>query len=110
MIHGGKKGRGGILLKVVIMSTTMDLGGLKVLFAKPKTFLNYETGNNHAKDFFGVHDQFMPGQILDEQIANETKGGAGKQNVDDGSRRSSLESIRTSSTESTSDERCTLTI
>jgi ATP-dependent RNA helicase DHR2 len=71
LIHGDKKGRGGIPLKVVVMSATMDLGGLETFFAKPGTHPNYNPGKNHGQDFFGIYDD------LKEENADEVKGGAG---------------------------------
>ncbi|KAG9248826.1 P-loop containing nucleoside triphosphate hydrolase protein [Calycina marina] len=47
LIHGDKRGRGGVPLKVIIMSATLDLGGLKTFFAKPETKPDYEPGKNH---------------------------------------------------------------
>jgi ATP-dependent RNA helicase DHR2 len=49
IIHGDKNGRGGIPLKVVIMSATLDLGGIEAYFGKPDTQLRYKPGNNHGK-------------------------------------------------------------
>jgi ATP-dependent RNA helicase DHR2 len=49
LVHGDKGGRGGLPLKVVIMSATLDLGGLEAFFAKPGTRPNYEPGQNHGK-------------------------------------------------------------
>ncbi|KAG0651067.1 putative ATP-dependent RNA helicase prh1 [Hyphodiscus hymeniophilus] len=56
LVHGSKKGRGGIPLKVVIMSATMDLGGLETFFAKPGFHFKYKPGKNHGQDLFGVLD------------------------------------------------------
>ncbi|KAE9381755.1 P-loop containing nucleoside triphosphate hydrolase protein [Stipitochalara longipes BDJ] len=49
IIHGDKKGRGGIPLKLVVMSATLDLGGIEAFFAKPGTQPKYQPGNNHGK-------------------------------------------------------------
>lgn len=49
ILHGDKKGRGGVPLKVVVMSATLDLGGIEAFFAKPKTQPDYVPGNNHGK-------------------------------------------------------------
>jgi ATP-dependent RNA helicase DHR2 len=89
LIHGDKKGRGGIPLKVVIMSATMDLGGLETFFAKPETQLHYIPGKNHGQDFFGIYDQ------LKEENADDVKGGTGPNIVGFQSRRSSLDSSNT---------------
>jgi ATP-dependent RNA helicase DHR2 len=63
IVHGDKKGRGGIPLKVVIMSATLDLGGLEAFFAKPETQPNYKPGQNH-------------GRILAPHLLEEESGGA----------------------------------
>jgi len=49
IIHGDKKGRGGIPLKLIVMSATLDLGGIEAFFAKPGTQPTYQPGNNHGK-------------------------------------------------------------
>lgn len=49
IIHGDKKGRGGIPLKLVVMSATLDLGGIEAFFARPGTQPAYKPGNNHGK-------------------------------------------------------------
>jgi ATP-dependent RNA helicase DHR2 len=49
LIHGDKKGRGGIPLKLVVMSATLDLGGIEAFFGKPDTHPKYKPGNNHGK-------------------------------------------------------------
>ncbi|KAH8602762.1 P-loop containing nucleoside triphosphate hydrolase protein [Bisporella sp. PMI_857] len=49
LLHGDKKGRGGISLKVIIMSATLDLGGLEAFFAKPESMPDYNPGENHGK-------------------------------------------------------------
>ncbi|TAQ91295.1 hypothetical protein B7494_g468 [Chlorociboria aeruginascens] len=67
LVHGDKKGRGGISLKVVIMSATMDLGGLEAFFAKPETQPDYQPGNNHGRT--------LAPHLLDEEqeMANNAK-------------------------------------
>ena len=49
LLHGDSKGRGGIPLKVVIMSATLDLGGLEAFFGKSETRPKYMPGKNHGK-------------------------------------------------------------
>lgn len=49
LVHGDKKGRGGVPLKVVVMSATLDLGGLEAFFSNPETRSKYEPGKNHGK-------------------------------------------------------------
>jgi len=45
-----KKGRGGIPLKVVIMSATMDLGGYHAFFSRPGTApKNYQPGHSYGQ-------------------------------------------------------------
>jgi ATP-dependent RNA helicase DHR2 len=48
ILHGDKKGRGGLPLKVVVMSATLDLGGIEAFFAKPKSGSKYKPGKNHG--------------------------------------------------------------
>ncbi|KAH7364612.1 P-loop containing nucleoside triphosphate hydrolase protein [Rhexocercosporidium sp. MPI-PUGE-AT-0058] len=48
LVHGDKSGRGGIPLKVVIMSATLDLGGIEAFFARPTTN-RYRPGQNHGR-------------------------------------------------------------
>jgi ATP-dependent RNA helicase DHR2 len=54
IVHGDKRSRGGIPLKVVVMSATLDLGGIEAFFRKPHTQSKYEPGNNHGK-FLAAH-------------------------------------------------------
>jgi ATP-dependent RNA helicase DHR2 len=49
IIHGDKKGRGGVPLKLVVMSATLDLGGIEAFFANPSLRPKYRPGNNHGK-------------------------------------------------------------
>jgi len=49
IIHSDKKGRGGIPLKLVVMSATLDLGGIEAFFAKPGTQPTYKPGKNHGR-------------------------------------------------------------
>lgn len=49
LVHGDLKGRGGIPLKVVVMSATFDLGGYEAFFAKPETRPDYQPGKNYGK-------------------------------------------------------------
>jgi ATP-dependent RNA helicase DHR2 len=49
IIHGDRKGRGGIPLKLVVMSATLDLGGIEAFFAKPGSQPTYKPGNNYGK-------------------------------------------------------------
>ncbi|KAM3077038.1 Salivary acidic proline-rich phosphoprotein 1/2 [Clarireedia jacksonii] len=48
LIHGPKTGRGGIPLKVIIMSATLDLGGYEAFFAKPGSVPDYKPGSNYG--------------------------------------------------------------
>jgi ATP-dependent RNA helicase DHR2 len=48
LIHGDKKGRGGIPLKVVVMSATLDLGGIEAFFAKPERGSKYKPGKTYG--------------------------------------------------------------
>ncbi|KAL3424843.1 ATP-dependent RNA helicase prh1 [Phlyctema vagabunda] len=65
IVHGDLKGRGGIPLKVVIMSATLDLGGLEAYFSLPHTVPDYRPGKNH-ETVFAEH-------LLKEQAAEKTK-------------------------------------
>lgn len=49
IVLGDKKGRGGVPLKVVLMSATMDLGGYEAFFAKPEWDPTYVPGQNYGK-------------------------------------------------------------
>ena len=49
LVHSDKAGRGGIPLKVVVMSATLDLGGLEAFFAKPETLPDYKPGKNYGR-------------------------------------------------------------
>ncbi|KAF8856943.1 P-loop containing nucleoside triphosphate hydrolase protein [Acephala macrosclerotiorum] len=49
LLHSDKAGRGGVPLKVVIMSATLDLGGIEAFFAKPETIPKYHPGHNHGR-------------------------------------------------------------
>jgi ATP-dependent RNA helicase DHR2 len=82
LIHGDKKGRGGIPLKVVVMSATLDLGGLEAFFAKPETRPKYKPGRNH-------------GDILASHLLERDSGGASasKESPDHQSRRSSADTF-----------------
>lgn len=51
ILHGDLRGRGGVPLKVVIMSATLDLGGLEAFFARPGINHTYHPGNNHQRTF-----------------------------------------------------------
>jgi ATP-dependent RNA helicase DHR2 len=77
LVHSDKAGRGGIPLKVVIMSATLDMGGLEAFFAKPETLPDYKPGENHGR-------VIAPHLLEDEEIntANKkaVKGGTSKDN------------------------------
>ncbi|CZR50556.1 related to ATP-dependent RNA helicase [Phialocephala subalpina] len=49
LLHSDKAGRGGVPLKVVVMSATLDLGGIEAFFAKPETIPRYNPGHNHGR-------------------------------------------------------------
>jgi ATP-dependent RNA helicase DHR2 len=49
IVHGDKAGRGGIPLKVVLMSATMELGGIEAFFAKPGWDPDYIPGHNYGR-------------------------------------------------------------
>ncbi|KIN04739.1 hypothetical protein OIDMADRAFT_157006 [Oidiodendron maius Zn] len=63
LIHGDKRGRGGIPLKVVIMSATLDLGGLEAFFSKPEALSNYKP----------VAVEYVEGRQYDVNIFYEVK-------------------------------------
>ncbi|TVY83431.1 putative ATP-dependent RNA helicase prh1 [Lachnellula suecica] len=48
IVLGDKKGRGGIPLKVVLMSATVELGGIEAFFAKKDWDPTYEPGSNYG--------------------------------------------------------------
>lgn len=49
IVHGDKKLRGGIPLKLVVMSATLDMGGLQAFLGKPEARLDYQPGNDHGR-------------------------------------------------------------
>jgi len=49
IVHGDKAGRGGIPLKVVLMSATMELGGIEAFFSKPGWNPDYVPGHNYGR-------------------------------------------------------------
>ncbi len=51
LVHSDFKGRGGVPLKVIVMSATLDLGGIEAFFAKPGTRPQYKPGTNHGNVF-----------------------------------------------------------
>ncbi|KAJ5038791.1 uncharacterized protein L3040_006470 [Drepanopeziza brunnea f. sp. 'multigermtubi'] len=48
IVHGDKRGRGGIPLKIVIMSATLDLGGIEAFFARPASQPNYKPESENS--------------------------------------------------------------
>lgn len=50
LVHGDKKGRGGVPLKVVIMSATLDLRRIEAFFAKPTPASRYTPGKNRRRN------------------------------------------------------------
>jgi len=100
LIHGDKKGRGGIPLKVIIMSATLDLGGLETFFAKPNTKQQYEPGENHGK----VLKKHMLKYEKESQEGSKNKKPEKTNNKDDQSPRSSAGSYSSWSGISSSEE------
>ncbi|KAG4430782.1 hypothetical protein IFR05_013733 [Cadophora sp. M221] len=68
LVHGDKSGRGGIPLKVVIMSATLDLGGIEAFFAKPTATDRYKPGQNHGR----VLAPHMLEDEVDEDLSKES--------------------------------------
>lgn len=66
IVHGDKKGRGGIPLKVVIMSATLDLGGYEAFFAQPESQPHYQPGNNYGSIL-------APHLVHNEKVIEATK-------------------------------------
>jgi ATP-dependent RNA helicase DHR2 len=85
LIHGDKKGRGGIPLKVVVMSATLDLGGLETFFAKPETQPKYKPGKNHG--------EILAPHLLEWDSRGVNGASASKESPDDQSRRSSADTF-----------------
>lgn len=87
IVHSDRKGRGGLPLKVVLMSATMDLGGLEAFFAKPEWDPTYVPGHNHGK----VLAPHIPEneKLLDELRKEEEarKGDPKKGTAKDGSKK-----------------------
>lgn len=65
ILHGDKKGRGGVPLKVVIMSATFDLGGIEAFFATPGSRPDYAPGQNHGR--------VLAPHMVEFDVANLTK-------------------------------------
>ena len=80
LIHGDKKGRGGIPLKVIIMSATLDLGGLETFFAKPNTKPEYEPGENYGKVLKSHMLKHEKDRRDDKKILDATEG---KKDIED---------------------------
>ncbi|KAH8676816.1 P-loop containing nucleoside triphosphate hydrolase protein [Tricladium varicosporioides] len=68
LVHSDKKGRGGIPLKVVIMSATYDLGGIESFFAKPGWQSDYKPGDISEN---GVQDVYVRGRQYPVEIFYE---------------------------------------
>ncbi|KAK0118751.1 putative ATP-dependent RNA helicase dhr2 [Cadophora gregata f. sp. sojae] len=49
LVHGDKKGRGGVSLKVIIMSATLDLARIEAFFARPTIAPRYTPEPNQPK-------------------------------------------------------------
>lgn len=81
LVHGDKKGRGGIPLKVVIMSATLDLGGIEAFFAKPETQPKYKPGTNHGR--------VLAPHLLEDESEGVNGQSPSKEQLDDSPRSSS---------------------
>ncbi|KAF4635501.1 hypothetical protein G7Y89_g2602 [Cudoniella acicularis] len=95
LVHSNKEGRGGIPLKVIIMSATYDLGGTEAFFAKPETQPTYKPGQNYGRVIAPhMRERMTPEQIAKYEVKKdlEAKQKAEKESAD-ASRRSSLESF-----------------
>ncbi|RFU30603.1 hypothetical protein B7463_g5753, partial [Scytalidium lignicola] len=84
IVHSDNKARGGIPLKVIIMSATLDLGGLEAFFSKPEALPSYKPGNN-SKGKFAAH-------LLDE-ANGDAKASESTSTSDNPSRPSSPDSF-----------------
>lgn len=85
MVHGDKQGRGGVPLKVVIMSATLDKGGIEAFFAKPGTVPDYIPGQNHGRTLaphmlenMALQNNDVAGKVLDKKIDKKSKKGKDK--------------------------------
>lgn len=76
LVHGDKKGRGGIPLKLVVMSATLDLGGIEAFFAKPDTQSEYKPGNNHGRIFAQHLLEFEVDGDIESDQSRRTSGGS----------------------------------
>ncbi|KAG9238648.1 ATP-dependent RNA helicase DQX1 [Amylocarpus encephaloides] len=105
IVHGDKKGRGGIPLKVIIMSATLDKGGIEAFFAKPETRPDYVPGENYGK-VLATHMSEDAVKLNTEEKFNkkpdtEVKGPIGKGNEKNSSQESDAPNeSRRSSTDS----------
>jgi ATP-dependent RNA helicase DHR2 len=77
IIHGDKRGRGGFPLKIVVMSATLDLGGIEAFFAKPGSQPTYKTGNNHGK--------VLAAHILEPEVDGALESDQSRRSVDESS-------------------------
>jgi len=68
IVRGDLKGRGGIPLKVVIMSATFDLGGYEQFFAKPETVSEHKTGEAYGR----ILDPDLWDFFVDDSIESKT--------------------------------------
>lgn len=68
IVHSDNKARGGIPLKVIIMSATLDLGGLEAFFSKPESVPGYKPGNNSKAKL----SQHLLGEVNGDAKASES--------------------------------------
>jgi ATP-dependent RNA helicase DHR2 len=103
IVHGDLKGRGGVPLKVIIMSATLDKGGIEAFFAKPGSQPDYVLGHSYGKVLAtdlpedairdNTEEKFNPRPPhVKKQLEREKNASNGKPGKLDDSRRSSLDS------------------
>ncbi|PMD25209.1 P-loop containing nucleoside triphosphate hydrolase protein [Hyaloscypha hepaticicola] len=66
IIHGDKKGRGGVPLKLVVMSATLDLGGIEAFFANPSLRPKYKPVSEN-----GVAVEYVQGRQHEVEVFYE---------------------------------------
>jgi len=72
LLHGDKKGRGGVALKVIVMSATLDMGGLEAFFGNKKARPEYKPGTNYGRPIAPHLLQYYKTEIDDSPGSDDT--------------------------------------
>lgn len=91
MVHGDKKGRGGVPLKVIIMSATLDKGGIEAFFARPSTVPDYVPGQNHGRTLaphmlenIALQNNDVAGKVPNKKNDKKSSKSNGEENMKNG--------------------------